>query len=272
MNTRTEIHRGQQREVPTYQQPFNMPSFPRRLCLGLILLAFSSAVDAFVPSRDLPSSPGVTASADSLGLVEKGQAPRACLPPLRMSKKNSPKVVTAQPPRPHENCYWVTDSFMAGEFPSDRSNNEAKTRQKLKNYLQCGITCFVDLTQEGEKPNYEKLVQDEASKLGMDNVAVQRFAIPDFGIPDNKDTMRDILNAIDTAIETQQHKVYVHCRGGIGRTGTTVGCYLARHGYNGEEALKEVNRLFQTSGRSMESYYSPETNEQMNFVRDWKES
>lgn len=241
--------------------------YPYKLFLSLILLSLSPAVDAFLPSLDSQSSLGYTAPVHSLGL----KTGRGHLPPLGMSK-TAPKVVTAQPPRPHENCYWVTDSFMAGEFPTDRSNNEAKTRQKLKSYLQCGITYFVDLTQEGEKPNYQALVQEEASKWGIDNVVVQRFAIPDFGIPNSKDTMKDILSAIDTAIDTQKHKVYVHCRGGIGRTGTTVGCYLARHGYNGEEALKEVNRLFQNSGRSMESYYSPETNEQMSFVRDWNEN
>ena len=63
----------------------------------------------------------------------------------------------------------------------------------------------------------------------------------------------------------------MHCRGGIGRTGTTVGCYLVRHGFGGDEALENVNRLFRFSERSMESSFSPETREQMNFVRDWNE-
>lgn len=195
--------------------------------------------------------------------------------PFRMSKKgaiNSGRqlVVDAQPPRPHDNCYWVTNSFMAGEYPTDRSNNEEKTRLKLRRHLKCGITYFVDLTREGEKPNYADLLLEEASKLDLaaGSVVVKRFSIPDFGIPEDPGVMKEILDSIDEGIE-QNHKVYVHCRGGIGRTGTTVGCYLARHGYTGEDALKAVNRLFQNSGRSMESYYSPETTDQMNFVRGW---
>ena len=63
----------------------------------------------------------------------------------------------------------------------------------------------------------------------------------------------------------------MHCAGGIGRTGTTVGCYLVRHGNDGATALQEVNRLFQNSDRSAESWSSPETRQQMNFVRDWNE-
>ena len=83
--------------------------------------------------------------------------------------------------------------------------------------------------------------------------------------------MVKILNAIDAAV-VQNQKVYVHCAGGIGRTGTTVGCYLVRHGNDGQAALQEVNRLFQYSDRSMTSWNSPETAEQMQFVRDWKEN
>lgn len=181
-----------------------------------------------------------------------------------------PQVVSVQPPRPHDSCYWVTNSLMAGEYPTHRSNNKEKTRQKLRNYLKCGITFFVDLTQEGEKPNYETLVQEEAAKLEL-AIMVKRFEIPDFDIPDSPTVMKDLLDAIDKAIHQENHKVYVHCRGGIGRTGTTVGCYLARHGYTGEDALKQVNGLFQHSDRSRESYSSPETQAQMNFVREWNE-
>ena len=73
---------------------------------------------------------------------------------------------------------------------------------------------------------------------------------------------------MDAAV-ARDKTVYVHCVGGIGRTGTTVGCYLVRHGNDGETALKEVDRLFQNSDRSQESWTSPETRQQMDFVRKW---
>eukprot|EP00957_Ditylum_brightwellii_P026272 1987188-Ditylum_brightwellii.AAC.1 len=83
--------------------------------------------------------------------------------------------------------------------------------------------------------------------------------------------MSRILDTIDEAIWERNHTVYVHCRGGIGRTGTAVGCFLVRRGNTGEEALEEVNRLFQNSGRSRESWSSPETTEQIDFVRNWND-
>ena len=118
----------------------------------------------------------------------------------------------------------------------------------MKQYLDHGITYFVDLTREREKEDYFEMVQDVAMNMNPpEHVEYKRRSIPDFGIA-SKDGMKYILDTIDKAVASN-HKVYVHCRGGIGRTGTTVGCYLARHGITGEDALEKVNRLFSCIGQ-----------------------
>lgn len=175
--------------------------------------------------------------------------------------------ITVQPPRPNVCTYWVTEHVLAGEHPTDKYGD---SRRKLKQYLECGITYFVDLTQTSEKDDYFDLVDDEALQMNLaQQVQYKRCPIPDFDIP-TKEGMKEILDTIDSAVASN-HKVYVHCRGGIGRTGMTVGCYLARHGSTGEEALQQVNRLFQSSDRSLGSGSSPETFEQISFVRTWRE-
>ena len=45
--------------------------------------------------------------------------------------------------------------------------------------------------------------------------------------------------AIDEAMSAGK-AVYVHCWGGVGRTGTVVGCWLVRHGRTGEQALEQI--------------------------------
>ena len=50
--------------------------------------------------------------------------------------------------------------------------------------------------------------------------------------------MASILDAIDAALDGGK-TVYVHCWGGVGRTGTVVGCWLVRHGKTGDEALRQ---------------------------------
>ena len=85
------------------------------------------------------------------------------------------------------------------------------------------------------------------------------FAIPDLTCP-SRETMTRILDRIDELLEGGE-VVYVHCRAGIGRTGTVVGCYLVRHGMSGPEALAAVERRRGAP---------PETREQRRLVLDWR--
>lgn len=61
--------------------------------------------------------------------------------------------------------------------------------------------------------------------------------------------------------------VYVHCYGGIGRTGVIASCYLVRRGLTGDEALAEIARLRQ--GTPDGHRLSPETPDQAARVREW---
>jgi hypothetical protein len=80
--------------------------------------------------------------------------------------------------------------------------------------------------------------------------------------------MNVILDTIDASLQAGQ-KIYLHCWGGIGRTGTTVGCYLVRQGMSGVAALTQLAVWWKSVPKSRYHLHSPETVEQMNFVRNW---
>ncbi len=82
--------------------------------------------------------------------------------------------------------------------------------------------------------------------------------------------MVDILDTIDAALE-EGRTVYVHCWGGVGRTGTVVGCWLVRHGRTGEEALAQVAEWWRGVEKVWRQPESPETPEQCEYVRNWTE-
>ena len=63
--------------------------------------------------------------------------------------------------------------------------------------------------------------------------------------------------------------VYVHCRAGWGRTGTTIGCYLRERGRTPQQALAELNELWQQNARSAFWPAVPETEAQERYILEW---
>src|SRR4051812_42690810 len=89
------------------------------------------------------------------------------------------------PNRPNPNTYWVLpDKLMAGEYPGAKDGADAKTR--IRRYLDCGITSFIDLTEPHELEPYESLLLQEASITGK-TVDYLRMPIRDVSVPDSKE-------------------------------------------------------------------------------------
>ncbi|NJP05806.1 MAG: phosphatase [Chloroflexaceae bacterium] len=170
---------------------------------------------------------------------------------------------------PHPNSYRVAPGLLAGEYPGASQHDEALV--KLTRHLQAGITSFVDLTEAGELVPYEPLLTEAVQIAGKTmTITYQRFPIRDGQIPSSPSMMVAILDAIDAALAARQ-TVYVHCWGGVGRTGTVVGCWLVRHGRTGEAALAELNAHWQHVEKRSRYPYSPETGRQHAYVRAWHE-
>ncbi len=170
------------------------------------------------------------------------------------------------PARPIAESYWVLpDQFLAGEFPA--RFDATFTRQRLNAFLRLGINSYLDLTHARELPSYEPLLYDQARICGVEAVYA-RFPIRDRGVPSAK-TMTAILDSLDASLEAGR-KVYLHCWGGVGRTGTVVGCYLVRHGMTGEQAVAQLAEWWQDSPKRLSHPRSPETDQQVKYILNWK--
>lgn len=167
------------------------------------------------------------------------------------------------PRRPMPGAYWVLPGrLLAGESPGAVDRTVAA--RKLRRLLAAKVTLFVDLTEPGEYgvPSYAALLPLVAPDKPITHVAMP---IPDQDVP-TPAGMRAILNMLDAALARDQC-VYVHCRGGIGRTGTVIGCYLVRHGLAGPVALDRLAHLrLPTPDRQRPS---PATEAQRAMVLEW---
>ena len=183
-----------------------------------------------------------------------------------MKTEKKKVLATGNEPRPIEHCYWIVPGkFLAGEDPRVKRSKQ-KSEQKIKKLLSAGVTCFINLTEpEDGLESYDYLVKQLSNKT----VLTKLFPICDVSIPYSHNQTVEILDTIDTII-AEQGRIYLHCWGGVGRTGVIVGCWLARHGYKGEAALEKLHELWSHCPKS-ERRISPETYEQENYVRNWSE-
>ena len=166
------------------------------------------------------------------------------------------------------NAYWVVPGrFAAGEYPGAKNREDAA--DKLRALLRAGVDHFVDLTEPHELVPYSEIAEEEATRLGR-SVRHERRSIPDVSVPSSPSTMVGTLDTIDAALD-EGKTVYVHCWGGVGRTGTVVGCWLVRHGMTGDEALAQVAEWWLGVEKAHRRPESPETPEQCAYVRDWAE-
>jgi protein-tyrosine phosphatase len=81
--------------------------------------------------------------------------------------------------------------------------------------------------------------------------------------------MKVILHSMDEAL-AQGGKVYVHCRAGIGRTGTVAAAWLVNQGLNGQAALDLLLQKWQAVDKHLEEPHTPETEAQRQFVLAWE--
>lgn len=170
-----------------------------------------------------------------------------------MANASTPKA------KPIGESYWVIeDRLLAGRYPGGK--NAAEAERRLGTLLDAGFDAFIDLTEPGELPPYDPYLPK--------HVLYTRKPIPDHGTPDELAQMSEILAALDAALDAGR-RVYLHCRAGIGRTGTVVACHLIEHGLEGSAAVERLNELWRVSGRAETWPEVPETLEQVDFIHDW---
>ncbi|MEC9000479.1 MAG: hypothetical protein VYC56_09410 [Actinomycetota bacterium] len=177
---------------------------------------------------------------------------------------------------PTEQSYWVVDlRLAAGAYPFSRDWSAGDPAPEvLHQALHAGIDVFVNLTQDDPEVHpqgtdvhltrYQTVVAGQAEVLA--------HPIPDMGLPGGgEEEMAGILDAIDGVL-VDGHNAYVHCWGGLGRTGTVVGCWLRRHGLAGQDEVLDVVQALRLAGcRVGGNRRTPQTPEQCWMVETWEE-
>lgn len=142
--------------------------------------------------------------------------------------------------------------------------------EQLSDLIDTGVTLVVNLMEASELELFQtffetyETILPELAKAKSRTIRLERFPIPDRSIP-TTEQMISILKCIQHEVDAGS-VVYVHCMGGIGRTGTVIGCHLVEQGH--PNPLEQLQAL--TASESEYFWPTPQTDEQRNFVLDWK--
>lgn len=161
--------------------------------------------------------------------------------------------------KPTGYSYCVDDCVWAGEYPVwDWGQGAGK--QQLRLFTDFGINYFVDLTENGEMPPYAMLLPAGVGRYS--------FPIGNGRAPASVESVVEMFRKLEGCIrEGLINRLYIHCVGGVGRSGTIVACYyIYFKGMGADEAIKEMQRRYMDHGRSA-WISAPETQLQTDFIR-----
>ena len=118
------------------------------------------------------------------------------------------------------------------------------------------ISAVICLARDGEIADKSR-EYGQALREGALPCAVIRFEIPDFGVPDDRESFLSLACEIAKRLLKGEH-ILIHCGFGIGRTGTLAECVLVALG----QTVTEAHRVVTEAGSG------PEKGEQQELI-DW---
>ena len=151
--------------------------------------------------------------------------------------------------------YFIENKAIFGNYPDETKFNEL---------VKLGVKYFVDLTTSNEKT---KLKEYDKTDIIYIN-----YEVKDRYIPENIFNFTNFLHNLKSIYQGLKcdEKMYVHCKGGHGRSGVIVSCLLCYiFKYTPEESLKLTN-IYHNNRVVMKDKWrqigSPQTDRQKEFV------
>jgi predicted NAD-dependent protein-ADP-ribosyltransferase YbiA (DUF1768 family) len=147
--------------------------------------------------------------------------------------------------------YFILNKALFGSFPD---------QQSVKHLEEIGVRYFIDLTNHNETKTIPYTT----------NYNYLKYPILDRKIPEDWCSFAALIVRLCDLLKRTDGKLYIHCKGGHGRSGIVVACVLCYYfKMNPEEALKKTNEFHNDRKEMKEKWRkigSPQSKRQKDFV------
>jgi ADP-ribosyl-[dinitrogen reductase] hydrolase len=162
-------------------------------------------------------------------------------------------------------AWWIepgNGNILAGEYPGSTADEHLEF--KLNALADAGIDTIIDLTREVEGFRAYTQAWEELGRWRGRTLTRIHHPIVDCSVttPEGYD---QIVADIEGELAAER-PVYVHCWGGVGRTGTVVGCWHVSRGATASEALDRIAQA--RVGTRKAHRDAPETDSQVDMIHE----
>lgn len=128
---------------------------------------------------------------------------------------------------------WILNNIIA-------ASPIAKSIEDVESWKRAGVKAIAILAEPHEVARYWGSLNNYLNILNDKGFEYVYSPIRDFQAPD-LNQLKKLIGWIESRIEANR-PVLVHCRAGIGRTGTIIAAYLVKKGYEAKDAITIVRK------------------------------
>ena len=152
--------------------------------------------------------------------------------------------------------FWIPGPWRGNLAVSTRPRGGDWAEDEARGWREAGIEIVVSLLEANEAAELGLACEGEAAQAA--GIRFLSFPIPDRDVPSTMASARTLLKQLSGELQAG-HKVAIHCRQGIGRSGLIAVGILAAAGVDVESAIRTVS--------TARGLTIPETPAQLDWLR-----
>ena len=157
--------------------------------------------------------------------------------------------------------YWIEGPWPGRLAISPRPRGGEWLNDEIDGWSQSGIDVVVSLLTCDEMRDLD--LNEEAELCRAHGISFISFPIDDLSVPGSRSAVLNLVSEIERLL-VEGHRIVIHCRGGIGRSGLLAASLLVSSGIEPEAALRTVS--------DARGFSVPETTQQKQWVRDFADT